>query len=122
LSLGILKDRFTLPRVKQRFIAKFCLPQSEKHALSELWEIKQRDGESSWEYNQRFKDAIGKLENPIHEYHQWEWFIQGLLPLTRIPLTQQRITTLGKALEKVMKIEAMEGYPEDIAHDVTYGG
>jgi hypothetical protein len=21
------------------------------------------DGESAWEYNQRFKDAIGKLEN-----------------------------------------------------------
>jgi hypothetical protein len=73
---------FTLAQVKQWFIAEFCLPQSEQHALSELWEIKQRDGESSWEYNQRFKDAIGKLANPIHEDHQREWFIQGLLPLT----------------------------------------
>jgi hypothetical protein len=35
----------------------------------------------------------------------------GLLPLTCIPLTQQRIATLGEALEKAMKIEAMEGYP-----------
>jgi hypothetical protein len=31
--------------------------------------------------------------------------------LTRIPLTQQWITTLGEALEIVMKIEAMVGYP-----------
>jgi hypothetical protein len=76
-----------------------------------LREIKQRYGESSWEYNQRFKDAIGKLENPIHEDHQQEWFIQGLLSLTQIPLTQQWITTLGEALEQVMKIEAMDGYP-----------
>jgi hypothetical protein len=36
---------------------------------------KKIDGESPWEYNQIFKDVIGKLENPIHEYHQREWFI-----------------------------------------------
>jgi hypothetical protein len=77
-----------------------------------LREIKQRDNESAWEYNQIFKDVIGKLENPIHEDHQREWFIQGLLPLTRIPLTQQRITTLGEALEQAMKIEAMEAILE----------
>jgi hypothetical protein len=51
------------------------------------------------------------LENPIHEYHQREWFIQGFLPLTHIPLTQQRINSLGEALEQAMKIEAMAGYP-----------
>jgi hypothetical protein len=102
---------FPLPQVKQKFIVEFKLPQSEQQALSELWEIKQRDGESSWEYNQRFKDVIGKLANPIHEDHQWEWFIQGLLPLTWIPLTQQWITTLGEALEQAMKIEVMVGYP-----------
>jgi len=50
------------------------------------------------------------MENPIHEDHQWEWFIQGLLLLTKIPLTQQRITTLGDSLEYAMNIEAMEGY------------
>jgi hypothetical protein len=43
---------FNLSQVKQRFIAEFHLPQSEQQALSELWEIKQRDEESSWEYNQ----------------------------------------------------------------------
>lgn len=92
---------FPLPQVKQKFIAEFKLPQSKQQALFELREIKQRDG----------KYAIEKLANPIHEDHQREWFIQGLLPLTQIPLTQQRITTLGEALEHAMKIEAMAGYP-----------
>jgi hypothetical protein len=59
---GIQGQAFTLVQVRQRFIAEFWLPQSEKQALSELQEIKQRDGESAWEYNQRFKYAIGKLE------------------------------------------------------------
>jgi hypothetical protein len=38
---------FPLPQVKQKFIVEFKLPQSEKQTLSELLEIKQRDGESS---------------------------------------------------------------------------
>jgi hypothetical protein len=32
------------------------------------------------------------------------------ITLTRIPLTQQRIATLGEALEQAMKVEAMESY------------
>jgi len=43
---------------------------------------------------QRLKDALSKLTNPIHETHVQEWYIQGLLPLTKIPLTQQKITSL----------------------------
>lgn len=102
---------FTLGQVRTRFIAEFKLPQSEQQALSELHEIQQREGELAWEYNQKFKDAIGRLAHPIHGEHQREWYIQGLLPLTWIPLMQQRITTLTDALEQLMKIEAMAGYP-----------
>jgi len=36
---------FPLPQAKQKFIIKFKLPQSEKKYISELWEIKQGDGE-----------------------------------------------------------------------------
>jgi hypothetical protein len=43
---------FNLTQVKLRFITNFLLSQSEQQALSKLWEIKKRDGESSWEYNQ----------------------------------------------------------------------
>jgi hypothetical protein len=59
---------FPLIQVKQKFIVEFRLPQSKQQTLFELH--KQRDGESSWEYNKRFKDAIGKLANPIYEDHQ----------------------------------------------------
>jgi hypothetical protein len=37
--------------------------------------------------------------------------IHILLPLTYIPLKQQRIINLREVLEKAMKIEAMEGDP-----------
>jgi hypothetical protein len=64
----------------------------------------------TWEYRQKFKYAIGRLVHPIHEEHQREWYIQGLLPLTRIPLMQQWIATLTYALEQSMNIESMAGY------------
>jgi hypothetical protein len=108
---GVQGQAFTLDQVRTKFIAEFKLPQSEQQALSELHEIQQREGESAWEYSQKFKDAIGRLAHPIHEEHQREWYIQGFLPLTQIPLTQQWIATLTDALEQSMKIEAMEGYP-----------
>jgi hypothetical protein len=37
-------------------------------------------------------------------------FIQGILPLTRILLTHQRIAILEEVLEQAMKIVAMTGY------------
>ena len=91
---------FTLGQVRTRFITNFKLPQSEQQDLFELREIQQREGESTWEYNEKFKDVIERLSHPIHEEHQREWYIQGLLPLTWIPLTQHRIATLTDALEQ----------------------
>ena len=66
----------------------FKLPQSEQQALSDLREIQLWEGESAWEYNQKFKDAIGRLAHPIYEEHQIEWYIHGFLPLTQIMLMQ----------------------------------
>jgi hypothetical protein len=63
---------FTLSQVKQWFIVELYLSQSEQKDLCELWEIKQRDENSSCEYNQIFKYVIGKLAKPIHEDHQRE--------------------------------------------------
>jgi len=50
---------FTLGQVCLKFIVEFKLPQSDQQDLSELWEIQQREGESAWEYNKKFKDACG---------------------------------------------------------------
>jgi hypothetical protein len=107
----LLGHTFTLGQVRLKVIIEFKLPQSEQHALSELWEIQQREGESVWEYNYKFKNSIGRIAHPIHEDHQREWYIQGLLPFTRIPLMQQRIATLTYTLEQSMNIKAMAGYP-----------
>jgi hypothetical protein len=112
--LGIQGQAFTLGQLWTRFIEEFKLPQSEQQAISELREIHQREGESAWEYNQKFKYGIGRLAHPINEEHQREWYIQGLLPLTQILLMQQQIATLKNALEQSMKIEAMEGYLESL--------
>jgi len=79
---GMQGQAFTLGQVRIKFITEFQLPQSEQQALSELCRIQNREGESTWEYSQKFKDSIGRLAHPIHEDHQREWYIQGLLPLT----------------------------------------
>ena len=85
----------------------------DQQGLSKLWEIKQREGETAWELMRRFKDAIKKLSYPIDLNHQRNCFIKALLPLTRTPLTQQKIDNLQNALEQAMKIEAMAGYPQE---------
>jgi hypothetical protein len=86
IFLGMQGQVFTLDHVQPRFIETFKLPHSEQQALSELHEIQQREGESASEYSQKFKCAIGRLARPIHEEYQREWYIHGLLPMTRISL------------------------------------
>jgi hypothetical protein len=86
---GVQGQAFTLSQVRLKFITEFKLPQSEKQSLSKLWEIQQREGEYSWEYSHKFKGAIERLAHPIHEDRQREWYIQGLLPMKIIPLTQK---------------------------------
>ena len=46
---GMQVQAFTLDHVWTRFIAEFNIPHSEQQALSELCEIQQREGESTWE-------------------------------------------------------------------------
>lgn len=53
---------------------------------------------------------MSNLNTTIHLDYQKEWFIQALFPLTRIPLTQQKINNLQEMLEQVMNIKAMVGY------------
>jgi len=43
---------FNLSQVKQGFIVEFHLPRYEIQPLSELQEIKQRDGDHPWQHNQ----------------------------------------------------------------------
>ena len=56
--------------VKIDFIKEFKLPQTDQQGLSEMWEIKQIEGETTWDLMRRFKDAIGKLSYLIDPNHQ----------------------------------------------------
>lgn len=106
-------QNLALDDVKRDFVKEFKLPQTDQQGLSEMWEIKQQEGETAWDLMRRFKDAVGKISYLIDPNHQRDWFIKALLSLTRTPLTQQKIETLQDALEQVMKIEGMEGCPKE---------
>jgi hypothetical protein len=71
-----------------------------------LKEIKQVQNESIWDYDQRFKDVMGRLKFHIPNQQHQEWFIAGLLPHIRCPLVQQKVMSRPEALEIAMKLEA----------------
>ena len=78
-------------------------------------------GEYSWSYVQHFKDVLTKLTFLVHESRHKNWFIQGLLPLTMISLSQQVIDSPRIVLEKVMKFEDMDNYPNtNVVGDSSY--
>jgi hypothetical protein len=49
---------------------------------------------------------MDRLTFQIPDEQHREWFIAGLLPHIRCPLTQQKITSQSEALEITMKLEA----------------
>ena len=51
----------------------------------------------------------------VHETHHKEWFIQGLLLLRRIPLSQRVMDSPITTLEKAMKFKAMDNYANSIS-------
>ena len=71
-----------LEEVQQNFIQEFKLPQKFQQGLSELWDIKQWEGETAWECMQRFKDSIDRLSYPINPNDHRHWFIKTSLSLT----------------------------------------
>jgi len=64
------------------------------------------NGESTWEFDQRFKVLMGQLSFDISDAKHKEWFIATILPHIRVPLTQHKIATQEKALYIAMKLEA----------------
>ena len=56
-------------------------------------------GEYTWDYAWSLIDVLTNHSFPMHDFHHKEWFIQGLLPLTKIPLSQQVIDSPGIELE-----------------------
>jgi hypothetical protein len=59
IELGVQGQTFTLGQVRLRFITEFKLPQSKKHALSELWEFKKGKENIPRNTNRNLKMLLG---------------------------------------------------------------
>jgi hypothetical protein len=78
----------TLLEITQALLKEFKKPKFESQYITELKEIKQVQNESVWEFDQRFKDVMGRLTFQIPDQQHREWFIAGLLPHIHSPLIQ----------------------------------
>jgi hypothetical protein len=96
----------TLAEIRQALLKEFKKPKSESQYITELKEIKQVQNESVWDYDQRFKDLMGRLTFQIPDQQHQEWFIAGLLPHIHRSLIQQKVVSQPEALEIAMKLEA----------------
>jgi hypothetical protein len=74
--------------------------------ITELKEIKQVQTNSIWDFDQIFKDVMGRLTFHIPDRKHQEWFIAGLLPHIHRPLIQQKVKSQPEALEIAMKLES----------------
>ena len=94
----------SLAKIITTLIEEFNKPKSESQCIIELKEIKQRNGESTCDLNQRFKVSMGQVPFEIADAQHKDWFIVAILAHIRIPLTQQKIKTQAAALEIAMKL------------------
>jgi hypothetical protein len=70
----------TLAEIQQALLKEFKKPKFESQYIIKLKEIKQVKNDSVWDYDQRFKDLMGRLTFQIMDQQHREWFIVGLLP------------------------------------------
>jgi hypothetical protein len=96
----------TLVEIRQALLKYFKKPKSKSQYIIEIKEIKQVQTKSVWDFDQRFKDIMGRLNFQIHDQQHREWFIGGILPHIRRPLVQQKVTLQPEALEIIMKLES----------------
>jgi len=95
-----------LVEINKALLKEFKKPKSESRYITELNKIKQVQIKSVWNYDQCFKDVMGRLNlQPPDQQHK-EWFIVGLLPHIRRPLIKKKVASQSEALEIAMKLEA----------------
>jgi hypothetical protein len=62
--------------------------------------------DSVWDFDQRFKDLMGRMTFQIPDQQHQEWSIAGLLPHIHMPLIQHKVASQPEALEIAMKLES----------------
>jgi hypothetical protein len=71
----------------------FCIQSLALNIIIELKEIKRKVVEPIWEFDQRFKALIGRLNFQIPDEQNKEWFNASLLQHIRVPLMQNKIAS-----------------------------
>jgi hypothetical protein len=70
----------SLTEIKRDMLKEFQKPKSESQCITKIKEIKQKQGETMWDYDQWFKILLDRLTFQIQDMQHREWFIAGLLP------------------------------------------
>jgi hypothetical protein len=97
----------TLAEIGQALLKEFWKLKSESQYITELKEIKQVQNETVWDYDQRFKDVMGRLTFHIPDEQHREWFIAGLLPHIRCPLTQQKVMSQPRSIRNCDEVRSI---------------
>jgi hypothetical protein len=79
--------------IRQALLKEFKKSKFESQYITELKEIKQMKTNFVWDYDQIFKDLMGRLTFQILDQEHREWFIMGLLPHILCLLVQQKVTS-----------------------------
>jgi len=61
-------------------------------------------GETSWDLDQRLKNAIREANITLTDEQNCVWFVPSLTPHVRTALSQQKISTQAEALETKMRL------------------
>jgi hypothetical protein len=96
----------TLEEIRKALLKEFNKTKLESQYITKMKEIKQVQTELVWEFDQRFKDVMGRMTFQIPYQQHQEWFIVGILPHIFRPLIQQKVTSQLEVLEIVMKLES----------------
>ena len=70
----------TLDEVQRGLIKEFWKAKYEAQYITDLKEIKQFPNETIWEFNQRFKILMVRVNFDMSDVQHKEWFIVALVP------------------------------------------
>jgi hypothetical protein len=96
----------TLVEIRKEPLKEFKKKKSESQSITELKEIKQVQTKLVCNFDQIFKDVIGRMNFEIPDQQNQEWFIVGILPHICRTLIQQKVALQPEAMEITMKLES----------------
>lgn len=82
-----------LAKIQTTLNKEFSRPKSEAQTIVGFKEIAMKPGETPWELDHRLMFTIREANMNLTDGQHREWFMALLLPLLRVALSQQKITT-----------------------------